>query len=101
MESLLIASDKLILNNADFFLPLELFEYNIIGYHIMSYTSYDVHLSHCAYTILVCSICSIFIIMWRYLYFIKKQNVRAFIIILGVSMKAVAFESLPEINGFL
>ena len=32
-------------------------------------TSYDVHLSHCAYTIVVCSV---FIIMLRVLYFIKK-----------------------------
>ena len=31
----------------------------------------------------------------------QKQNVRAFIIILGVTMKAVAFESQPEINGFV
>ena len=31
--------------------------------------------------------------------FDQKQNVRAFIIILGVTMKAVAFESQPEING--
>ena len=53
-------------------------------------TSYDAHLSHCAYTIVVYSV---FIIMLRVLYFIKKQNVRAFIIILGVNMKAVAFDS--------
>ena len=33
--------------------------------------------------------------------FYQKQIVRAFIIILGVTMKAVAFESEPEINGFL
>ena len=31
----------------------------------------------------------------------KKQNVRVFTIILGVTMKAVAFESLREINGFV
>ena len=31
--------------------------------------------------------------MLRVLYFIKKQNLRAFIIILGVIMKEVAFES--------
>ena len=30
-----------------------------------------------------------------------KQNVIAFIIILGVTMKAVTFESQPEINGFV
>ena len=39
--------------------------------------------------------------MLRVLYFIKKQNVRAFIIILGVTMKAVAFKSQPEVNGFV
>ena len=33
--------------------------------------------------------------------FCLKQNVRAFTIILGVTMKAVAFESWPEINGFV
>ena len=32
--------------------------------------------------------------------FYQKQNVRAFIVILGVTIKAVAFESYPEINGF-
>ena len=41
---------------------------------MMFYTSYDVHLSHSAYTILLCSICSIFISMWRVLYFIKKTR---------------------------
>ena len=39
--------------------------------------------------------------MLRVLYFIKKQNVRAIIIILGVTMKAVAFKSQPEVNGFV
>ena len=51
--------------------------------------SYDVHLSYCVYTVVVCSV---FIIMVRVFYFIKKQNVRVFIIILGVTMKAVSFE---------
>ena len=32
---------------------------------------------------------------------LSKKNVRAFIIILGVTMKAVAFEIKPEINGFV
>ena len=61
--------------------------------------SYDVHLAYCAYTIVVCSV---FIIMLRVLYFIKKtqQNVIAFIIVLGVPIRAVAFESELEINGF-
>ena len=39
--------------------------------------------------------------MLQALYFIKKEHLRAFIIILGVTMKAVAFKSLPEINGFV
>ena len=38
--------------------------------------------------------------MLRVLYFIKN-NVRAFTIILGVTVKAVTFESQPEINGFV
>ena len=33
--------------------------------------------------------------------FYQKHNVRAFIIILGVTMKIVAFKNLPEINGFV
>ena len=33
--------------------------------------------------------------------FDQKQNVRAFIIVLGMTMKAVAFKSLPEINRFV
>ena len=33
--------------------------------------------------------------------FYQKENVRAFIIILGVTLKAVAFESYSEINGFV
>ena len=33
--------------------------------------------------------------------FYQKQNVGAFIIILGVTLKAVAFESLPGMNGFV
>ena len=61
-------------------------------------TSYDVYLSNCAYKIVACSV---FIIMLQALYFIKKEHLRAFIIILGVTMKAVAFKSLPEINGFV
>ena len=39
--------------------------------------------------------------MLQILYFIKKKEVRAFIIILDVTMKEVAFESYPEINGFV
>ena len=51
--------------------------------------SYDIHLAYCVYTIVVCSV---FINMLRVLYFIKN-NVRAFTIILGVTVKAVTFES--------
>ena len=36
----------------------------------------------------------------RILYF-SKNNVRAFIIVLGITMKAVGFESYPEVNGFV
>ena len=43
----------------------------------------------------------VFIIILCYYYvFYQKQNVRAFIVILSVTMKAAAFKSLPEINGF-
>ena len=55
MESLLIARDKPCLKKADSSLPLELYWYNISGCH-MFITSNDVHLSHCAYTIVVCSV---------------------------------------------
>ena len=54
-------------------------------------TSYDIHLSHCVYTIVVCSV---FVIMLQVFYFIKKQNVTAFTIILSVTMKAVLVGSL-------
>ena len=33
--------------------------------------------------------------------FYQKHNIRAFIIILGVTMKIAAFKNLPEINGFV
>ena len=33
--------------------------------------------------------------------FYQKQNVRAFVINLGVTITAVAFESQPEINEFV
>ena len=59
MESLLIARDKPIINKTDSSLLLELFKYNISGYHMMSYTSYDVRLSDCAGAIAVCSIFTI------------------------------------------
>ena len=39
--------------------------------------------------------------MLCYYAFYQKQNVRAFIIILGMISKAGTFESLPETNGFV
>ena len=39
--------------------------------------------------------------MLQILYFIKKQNVRAFIIILGKAKEAVIFKSQPEIDGIV
>ena len=54
MESLLIARDKPILKKVDSFLLVELFQCNISGYH--KFYTYDVHLSHCGHTIVVCSI---------------------------------------------
>ena len=39
--------------------------------------------------------------MLRVLYFIKNQDVREFIIIFGVTLKAAALKSQPEINGFV
>ena len=41
MESLLIARDMAVVNNADFSLPLELFWYKISDYHMVFY-----HLHH-------------------------------------------------------
>ena len=73
MESLLIARGKLVHNKADSSLPSELFWFNISVYHMMFFTSYDAHLSYCAYTIVVCPV---FNIMLQ---------------ILSVTMKAVTF----------
>ena len=81
MESLLIARDKPILNKADSSLPLELFQCNISGYHMMFYTSYD-----------DCRLFNFHYYVTGFVFY-QKQNVRAFNIILGVTMKAVAFES--------
>ena len=52
-------------------------------------TSYDAHLSHCAYTIVICSV---FNIMLRVLQFYQWKMKWAFIITIGVTMKAAAFE---------
>ena len=71
MESLLIGRE-LVLNKADSSLPLELFQYNFSGYHMMWCPSYDAHLSLFANTI---AVCPIFKIMLRILVFYQKQNV--------------------------
>ena len=87
MESLLIARDKPIPNKTD---PLYLLRYfNITSVVICFITSYNVHLSHCAYTIAICC----FHYYVKSFVFYQKENVRAFIIILDMIMKAGAFES--------
>ena len=92
MESLLIARDKPWLNKADFSLPLELFWYNISGYHIMFY-----HITWCLSIKLLVYYCGLFIFQYYITIFVfyQKQNVSAFNITLGFAMKAVAFESYP------
>ena len=67
MESLLIPRDKLYLNKADFHFHFEITSAVIIWCFI---TSYDVHLSHLAHTIVVRSV---FSIMLRFLYFVKNR----------------------------
>ena len=89
MESLLIELDKPILNKGDSSLPLELFQYNS-GYYTMFY-----HIILCASIpscVYNCRLCSSCYYVTSFVFY-QKQNVRAFIIILGVTMKAVAFES--------
>ena len=90
METLLIPGDKPILNKADSSLPLELFEYKISGYHMMFY-----HIILCPLIPLCVYNCCLFSFHYYVTSFVfyQKQNVRAFIIILGVNMKAVTFES--------
>ena len=68
-ESLLIARDKPILNKADFSLPLSYF--NITSVVIICFVKpYDAHLSHFAYTMIVCTV---FTIMLRVSYFIENR----------------------------
>ena len=97
MESLLIARYKPILNKADSSLPLELFWYNTSGYHLIFY-----HIIWCPSIPLCVYNCRLFSFHYYVTSFVfyQKQNVRAFIITLGVTRKALAFESWPEINGF-
>ena len=90
MERLLISREKPCLNKADSFLPLELFWYNISGYHMMF-----CHITLCpSITLCICN-CRLFSFQDYVTIFVfyQKQNVSAFNIILGVTMKVVAFES--------
>ena len=90
MESLIIARDKPILNKADSSLPLELFWCNISDYHMMFY-----HIIWCPSIPLRVYNCRLFSLHYHVTSFVfyQKQNVRVLIIVLGVTMKAVAFES--------
>ena len=69
MESLLIARDKPCFNKADSSLPLELFWYNISGYHMFYHIKWCPSM-RCAYAIIVCSVLNI---MLRFLYFIENK----------------------------
>ena len=89
MEILLIAPDKPIPNKADSSLPLELFSYNISGYHMMFH-----HIIWCPSIPLCVYNCRLFSFHYVTSFvFYQKQNVREFIIILDITMKGVAFES--------
>ena len=90
MDSLQIARDKPILNKADFSLPLELFWYSISGYHMMFY-----HIIWCPSVPLCVSSCRLFSFHYYVTSFVfyQKQNLRAFIVILSVTMQTVAFEA--------
>ena len=57
MESLLTALDKTVLSKADSSMPLELSD--ITSVVIICFITYDAHLSHFAYTIVVCSVLSV------------------------------------------
>ena len=72
MESLLIACDNPCLSKADSFLPLELFRYNISGYHIMFY-----HITRCPSLILCLCNCLLFSFQYYVTIFVfyQKQNV--------------------------
>ena len=90
MESLLIAREKPCLNKADSSLPLELFWYNLSGYHMMFY-----HITWCPSITLCVYNCQLLIFQYYIMIFAfyQKQNVWAFNIILGMTMKAVTFKS--------
>ena len=92
MESLLIACDKPCLNKADSSLPLELFWYNISGYHMMFYRI--IWLSHHSITLCIYN-CRLFSFQYYVTIFVfyQKQNVWAFNIILGMAMKALSLVS--------
>ena len=90
MESLLVACDKPCLNKADSSLPLELFWYNISGYHMIFY-----HIIWCPSITMRVYNCRLFSFQYHVTIFVfyEKQNVGAFNIILSMTMKAVAFKS--------
>ena len=80
MESLLIARDKPLRNKAGSSLFLELFRYNISGYLLVFY-----HIIIClSIPLCICKCC---------FFTFHKQNSWTFNIILGGTMKVVAFES--------
>ena len=91
METRLIAHDKPCLDKANSSLPLELFWYIasmvIIWYFI---TSYDVH--PITLWLYICCLFSFQYYVTIFLFY-QKQNVWAFNINLGMTMKAAAFES--------
>ena len=89
MGSLLIARDKAVPNKVDSSLPLELYWYNISGYHMMLYHIICPSIPLCVYSYPLFS----FHYYVTSFVFYQKQNVRrAFNVISGVIMKAVAFE---------
>ena len=86
MESLQIASGNPCLNKADSSLPLDL---NISGDHMFYHIIWCPSITLCVYN------CRLFSFQYYVAIFVfyQKQNIWAFNIILGVTMKAVAFES--------
>ena len=84
MQNRLITPDNPSLKEEDSWLPLGLFWCNISGYHMIFCTLFDSHLSHYRCT---SAVCSVFNILLRILVFDQKQDVLAFNIIVGVTMK--------------
>ena len=90
MESLLIARDKPCLKKAGSSLPLQLFWYNIVVIIWCFMTSYDV-----IYHLVRIQLSFVHSLKYHVMIFVfyQKQNMWVFNFILGVTMKAVAFES--------